>query len=375
MKNKRNRLPTGTLTKRGSTWWIRWFSHGVAHAQSLHTPDIQEASRIFGETMSLIRADIIRGMKSPQPNPAGNGHNDYGNHGPSRGEALAPLAKDYLADLKACGRDEMYVYVTGRHLDRLFRECGWTRLCDIDAAGFIKWRSAQAGMAPKTLNEYQGAVSAFLSWLMKCGRASGNPLSVVTKVQTRGREVRVRRAFSDDELAGLLEVASPCRRAVYVVAVCTGLRRAELAALTWGDVMIDGEAHHIIARASTTKNHNESVIALHPDAVTSLLEVRPEVAGAGTAVFPVMPTSEEFKADLKKAGIPVLDPQGRRVDFHSLRHTLATRLAVAGIQPRVAMEVMRHSDMRLTQKVYTDASLLPTLAAVRTLPSLFPPRR
>ncbi len=62
--------------------------------------------------------------------------------------------------------------------------------------------------------------------------------------------------------------------------------------------------------------------------------------------------------------------QGRRVDFHGLRHTLATRLAVAGVQPRVAMELMRHSDMRLTQKVYTDASLLPTFDAVTSLPSL-----
>lgn len=34
------------------------------------------------------------------------------------------------------------------------------------------------------------------------------------------------------------------------------------------------------------------------------------------------------------------------------------------------MELMRHSDMRLTQKVYTDASLLPTFDAGASLPSL-----
>jgi hypothetical protein len=35
-------------------------------------------------------------------------------------------------------------------------------------------------------------------------------------------------------------------------------------------------------------------------------------------------------------------------------------LARAGVSPRVAMELMRHSDMRLTTKTYTDAMSLPT---------------
>ena len=35
------------------------------------------------------------------------------------------------------------------------------------------------------------------------------------------------------------------------------------------------------------------------------------------------------------------------LDFHALRHTFATMLACAGVSPRVAMELMRHSDRRL----------------------------
>lgn len=44
-----------------------------------------------------------------------------------------------------------------------------------------------------------------------------------------------------------------------------------------------------------------------------------------------------------------------------LQHTGAT--------PRVAMEAMRHSDMRLTQQVYTDAGALPIREAIESLPS------
>ena len=45
-------------------------------------------------------------------------------------------------------------------------------------------------------------------------------------------------------------------------------------------------------------------------------------------------------------------------------------LTLAGVAQRVIMELMRHSDMRLTAKVYTDAGMLPTGDAVMKLPAL-----
>ena len=82
-----------------------------------------------------------------------------------------------------------------------------------------------------------------------------------------------------------------------------------------------------------------------------------------------MPNMEIFKADLKEANIEFINAKNQRADFHSLRHTLATNLALAGTAPRIAMEIMRHSDMRLTSKTYTDAGLLPITEAVTKLPS------
>ena len=75
-----------------------------------------------------------------------------------------------------------------------------------------------------------------------------------------------------------------------------------------------------------------------------------------------------MKRDLKACGIVVCDDLGRTVDFHALRHTFGSMLARAGIPPRVAMELMRHSDMRLTQSTYTDATLLPLFNEVEKLP-------
>ncbi|MGF1451816.1 MAG: tyrosine-type recombinase/integrase [Opitutales bacterium] len=72
--------------------------------------------------------------------------------------------------------------------------------------------------------------------------------------------------------------------------------------------------------------------------------------------------------DLAKAGIERVDGLGRKLDFHALRYTFATNLARSGAAQRLAQELMRHSDPKLTAKVYTDAKLLPTFETVEQLP-------
>lgn len=61
-----------------------------------------------------------------------------------------------------------------------------------------------------------------------------------------------------------------------------------------------------------------------------------------------------------------------RADFHSLRHTLATNLVRRNVAPRGAMEILRHSEIRLTTNHYTDASLLPLVDAIGKVPAFGP---
>jgi integrase len=124
---------------------------------------------------------------------------------------------------------------------------------------------------------------------------------------------------------------------------------------------------HSLQDASTTKNHKEAILPLHP---LLAKELRAHVGACTSAELPVfdcLPTMDEFKADLKAAEIPFEDTRGRRADFHALRHILSTNLARLGVPVRVAMELMRHSDMRLTTKTYTDTAALPLVEAIGQL--------
>ena len=285
-----------------------------------------------------------------------------------RDAAQRPLPEHtaaFVGDLQARGRNAHYVGIVEFRLGQLLGQCSWGGLRDITADSFTAWRARQSGFSAKTLNEYLAAAVGFLNWMERQGRASGNALRAVQKVDGRGREVRQRRAFTDAELGRLLAVAGKCRP-LYLAAVLTGLRDKELAGLQWCDLRLDEEPVRLTVRASLSKNRRAATLPLHPDLVAELRALR--VQSASDRVFDGRTHRwEVFERHLKEAGIPKRDGQGRQVDFHAFRHTYCTNLKRAGVGEAVAMELMRHSDARLTAKVYTDSTCLPLAEAVAKL--------
>ena len=83
-----------------------------------------------------------------------------------------------------------------------------------------------------------------------------------------------------------------------------------------------------------------------------------------------IPRASRLKVDAERNGIEYRDESGRYADFHALRYTWATFLQRNDIPQRFAMKLMRHSDMKLTAKVYTDETQLPIYDAIKGLPWL-----
>ncbi len=279
---------------------------------------------------------------------------------------------DFAADLRSRNKVEHYVDIVETHLLKLFKECNWRLPQDITADSFIAWRSKQT-FAAKTKHHYQIDCCNFLNWMRRNRRIKSNPLEFVGKIELRGKQVLKRREFTIEEIKRLAAVSGP-RWVVYLTAINTGLRRGELAQLQKADVHLYQERPFILARASTTKNHKAEPLWLNQELADELKKlVRPDENG-GASVFERIPRMEQFKRDLKAAGIPYKDEQGRVADFHALRHTLATNLADAGVHPVIAKAIMRHSDIGLTMGTYTHTSALALAEAVEKLPRYGPAR-
>ncbi|MHC4991887.1 MAG: tyrosine-type recombinase/integrase [Planctomycetota bacterium] len=67
-------------------------------------------------------------------------------------------------------------------------------------------------------------------------------------------------------------------------------------------------------------------------------------------------TAKMLVADLQAAGIEQANSRGEVLDFHGLRTSFVSNLARAGVHPKIAQQLARHSDIRLTMQTYTKLS-------------------
>ncbi|TKK84362.1 hypothetical protein FDA94_29945 [Herbidospora galbida] len=87
--------------------------------------------------------------------------------------------------------------------------------------------------------------------------------------------------------------------------------------------------------------------------------VRRRTSPLGKALDPTK-LNAQFDARIRKAGV-------RRITVHGTRGTCATLLAALDVHPRVAMRILRHSNIKMTMEVYTDATDEATYDALRRL--------
>jgi integrase len=290
---------------------------------------------------------------------------------------LSEHVREYVAELRATGKDDKYRYVVEHRLNIVFEGCRWASLKDIEPNSFIRWRERGIqehvrrgrlgkGMSATTATAYLECVRSFTNWCAEMKRLPGVPvtrrgahgrgmmataLAGVSKVE--GEKRRTRRALSDEQVAALLGVAGD-RAIVYRVAMGIGLRRAELEALMWGDVRLNSIPAYVQLRAEATKARRGDRLDLPQSLATDLRALRPADARDNDPVFPEVPPIEQWKNDLAIAGIPYKDDMGRQADFHGLRKTLCSRMHRAGVPLAVAMKRMRHTDAKLTMIDYTD---------------------
>ena len=191
---------------------------------------------------------------------------------------------------------------------------------------------------------------------------------------------RARYLLSDrPALIALLEARGRRNAMFYRLAAFTGLRKGELASILLLDVHLDTTTPYLELRAAQSKAGRGAKLPLKADMVDMVRDyiARQRQATNGDersllldAPLFKSPTLKTFNLDLAVAGIEKVDSSRRSVDIHSLRHTFGTMLARAGVAPRTAQELMRHSDIRLTTNIYQHLELIDTANAVEMLPNL-----
>jgi integrase len=278
---------------------------------------------------------------------------------------------EYRDSLSRQGKARRYYRLVHQRLTRCAKDCGWKTLRQIAPADMERFLAllASEGLAAKTINEFLGAMKSFIRWCIRTRRLAANSLEGLQNTDNPKNADNDKAALTPEQAKTLLAFAGP-NRLVYFVALRTGLRRKELESLQWGDVHVEELRPYILLRAKATKAKRADTVPLRSDVAEELKAARPADASPLDPVFEYIPRMRVMWADFKAAGIPENDDYGKVYCFHSLRVTFGTWLAQAGTAPRVHMELMRHTDMKLTMRYYTDPRLLDTSGAVQNLPEL-----
>jgi integrase len=302
---------------------------------------------------------------------------------PMRKALHAPFAdvlNDYRLDLIAQGRNRQHVKDTCRRVERIARECRWGTIGDANAAAFTKWRAKVApSLSAKYLKEYGVSLRAFFAWMVQTERFDRNPFALVKHPQTKGRETRVRRAFTLDEAGRLLAVAEH-HRLPYLILWYTGLRYRAAWGLRWCDYLTDreGGGPRFVMAGAADKARNARVIPVRAELAREIDAHRLDCPKAKpttricAGIFPRQRSCKRrpnsLRVDMAKAGIPVRDALGRVLDFHSFRKTFSTWAQVAGVPLTATQNLLGHASPDMTAKHYTDAEAMNLAKHTASLP-------
>lgn len=270
-----------------------------------------------------------------------------------------------------------------RRVELLFATCGFNFVTDIDKQKVeaALSRKRKTGSSPRTSNLWQSSAKAFLNWMLEERRIATNPLSGL-KAINESTDIRGdRRAFTVEELERLLAaakrggvvngMAGGSRAVLYLLAVNTGLRWSELRSLTRSSFNFENAPPIVTISAKFAKNKRTDDIPLNPGVALTMRMFVEDKEPLGK-VFPTMwqkHGAAMLRVDLEAAGIQYKDANGRRRDFHSLRHTFGTLLGKADVTLVYVQKCMRHSDPKLTVR-YTDVGLDDKAKSIARLPEI-----
>ncbi len=330
---------------------------------------------------------------------------------------LRPLKEhleEFRTHLRSESNSDKHVSQTCTRIERITAGCKFSRWTEIVPSELTKWLAEErvAGrMGIKTSNYYLAAFKQFCTWLETDGRVpkKQNPVEHLSPINADTDIRWERRAIAPEEFVRLVAsaatgpdvqcVCGPDRAMLYVLAAWTGFRREELASLTLKSFSLDSDPATVHLRAKVSKRRKNDVVPLHP-AVVEQLRDWVTLKGKISRDQPLFNlrsnggslrrTSKMMMVDLKNARaawvdeaktdesrqereasdfLLYCDENGLYADFHANRHTFITNLANAGVHPKVAQSVARHSDVNLTMGIYSHVEIAKQSDAINALPA------
>jgi integrase len=204
-------------------------------------------------------------------------------------------------------------------------------------------RSVQYALSTITLVfKYANSIDAFDGLI---------PTSKVKAPKKDNKRERFLTKKEAEMLLDALEVASDQVHDMALLSLYCGLRAGEIFDLEWQDVNFDNKRLFIKDR----KNGGNALLPMHDKIEEMLQKRKPEHATGyvflSTKGEKVQEISSSYERAVEKLGFNAnITDARRKVVFHTLRHTYASWLVMAGVDLYTVQRLMGHKDITMTQR-------------------------
>lgn len=198
-----------------------------------------------------------------------------------------------------------------------------------------------------TINRYRAAISKVYKVAMADGKATRNPARLVPQRPEANSRLR----FLTDHEEKRLRVAihHDCYIPQLDIALNTGMRKSEQFSVTLDQVDFQQKYIHL----NKTKNGSDRYVSLNSKALKVFRSLKTEHKRRNL--------QEGSRLFLSRRGVPMSDPREWfnaaceeakivGVTWHTLRHTFASRLVMAGVDLKTVQELMGHKTIQMAAR-------------------------
>lgn len=268
--------------------------------------------------------------------------------------------------------------------ERTYKAIGHLKMNDINRVHIQRFINSLAqdgtnkltggGLSSKTQKGYLGFISDIFNYAIDCNIVSFNPCRNVNTVKTESRERVVFTLEESQQFIEKLEAAEPRFKAMFTLAIYSGMRHGELLGLKWEDIDFEScvitvnrvaeytaEKGHFFGTPKTKTSQRSlklpvSVIDLLKDYKIEQVQRRLALGDKwenNNLVFPndyggIMHQSISrrwLQTFCKDKGLPV-------VTVHGLRHANASLLISSGADVKTVSATLGHSQTSTTLDIY-----------------------
>lgn len=279
-------------------------------------------------------------------------------------------------------------------------EIGRVKLKDLRTIHLQKYYNnlrIKLGKSASSIIRINTRIKPCLAEAEKQGYIHKNYCSLVTLPKKQhNRKIKILSA--KDQIKFINTIKGHDLEMLFLTALSTGARLGELLALKWSDIDFNNGKMEIVRTLSRARNQYTRVYEIIEQSTKTINGARvipiPSAVFAKLKIYRKKQIQQKLKMGAKyieknyvfanELGYPIDDKRPCRnlksilknigvppINFHGLRHTYATRLFEAKIQPKTVQMLMGHSDIKVTMNIYTHVMEDVKTEAVEQLNKIF----